>query len=199
MMHAPPSSERNRRISKFLSLILRHRPETVAIELDSAGWAAVDALLAGMSAEGLAVSFEELVDVVETNDKRRFIFSEDRTKIRAVQGHSRDVDLGYVPTPPPRLLFHGTVARFLPAIRDQGLLRGRRQFVHLSPDEATAATVGKRRGQPIVLTIDARRMHADGHLFFRADNGVWLTAQVPPGYILTSRQDGSERASTLRR
>lgn len=171
------------RVSKFLSLVLRHKPDTIGIELDPEGWADVGALLAGMAQKGTAIDFDQLVEVVETNDKRRFAFNEDRSRIRAVQGHSQSVELGYEPMQPPAKLFHGTVARFLPSIRDEGLKKGRRQYVHLSPDRDTATTVGARRGDPVILTVDTGRMHADGHCFYRADNGVWLTDHVPPGYI----------------
>lgn len=171
------------RVSKFLSLVLRHKPDTIGIALDAQGWADVGDLLSGMAKKGTAIGFDQLVEVVETNDKRRFAFNEDRTLIRAVQGHSQEVELGYAPMQPPAELFHGTVERFLSSIREQGLKRGRRQYVHLSPDRDTAIKVGARRGDPVILTIDTGRMHADGHSFYRADNGVWLTDHVPPGYI----------------
>ena len=172
------------RTSKFLSLILRHRPTAAGISLDAEGWADVDALLAGMARRGHALRFEDLVRVVETNDKRRYAFNEDRTRIRAVQGHSHPVDLGYAPTEPPEFLFHGTVARFIEPIRTQGLLPGTRQHVHLSPDRQTAEKVGRRRGEPVILTIGSRAMAAQRHLFFRADNGVWLTLHVPAEFIV---------------
>ena len=180
------------RVSKFLSLVLRHRPDTIGITLDAQGWADVGDLLAGMAGKGTRIGFDQLVEVVATNDKRRFAFNEDRTRIRAVQGHSRDVDLGYAPVAPPDQLFHGTVARFLPAIRDEGLNKGRRQYVHLSPDRETATKVGARRGDPVILTVDTARMSADGHTFYRADNGVWLTDHVPPGYIDDMVQSDAE-------
>ena len=172
------------RISKFLSLILRHKPEAAGIELDAEGWIDVADLLDGMAKAGRAVDLAQLVQVVESNDKQRFAFNDDRSRIRAVQGHSRPVDLGYAPSPPPDRLHHGTVARFLPAIRKQGLKPGRRRHVHLSPDRATAEKVGARRGRPVVLTIDSRRMGRDRYVFYRADNGVWLTDRVPAEYIV---------------
>jgi putative RNA 2'-phosphotransferase len=167
-----------------LSLILRHKPEAVGIELDAEGWVEVDALLTGMASRGHALSFPELVAVVETNDKRRFAFNHDRTKIRAVQGHSRKVALGYAPAPPPDRLFHGTVERFVSAIRANGLMPGRRQHVHLSASRGIAEEVGRRRGRPVILTVDSRAMAANGHLFHLADNGVWLTAQVPAAFVM---------------
>lgn len=171
------------KVSKFLSLILRHKPETVGIALDDGGWAEVAELLPAMAQHGTELSFDELVKVVETNDKQRFSFNEDRTRIRAAQGHSKQVELGYAPAVPPNRLFHGSVAKFLGSIREQGLVPGSRQQVHLSVDVETAERVGQRRGQPVVLTIDAAAMQADGHAFFVSDNGVWLTDKVPPRYI----------------
>jgi putative RNA 2'-phosphotransferase len=171
------------RSSKFLSLILRHKPEAAGIALDPEGWADVDALLEGMRRHGHPLRLEELVEVVATNDKRRFALSADRTRIRAVQGHSRHVDLGYAAVEPPERLFHGTVARFLDSIRAQGLVPGRRQHVHLSPTRDVAETVGRRRGAPVVLTVDSSAMAGAGHPFYRAENGVWLTLHVPAAFI----------------
>ena len=173
-----------KRTSKFLSLILRHKPDAGHIRLDPAGWADVAALLEGMAKAGRRKSFEQLVDVVESNDKQRFSFNSDRTKIRAAQGHSTDVDLGYAPKQPPPFLFHGTVERFLQSIRAKGLIPGNRQFVHLSADLETAVKVGARRGKPVILNVDSGRMWRDGHVFHMSENGVWLTPQVPPDFIL---------------
>jgi putative RNA 2'-phosphotransferase len=176
--------ERTRaRISKFLSLVLRHRPDTIGIALDREGWVAVDTLLAGCRVHGHDITRALLDDVVATNPKRRFAFSEDGSRIRANQGHSVEVELGYRPQQPPDVLFHGTIADFLPAIRAEGLCKMRRHHVHLSPDAATAAVVGRRRGAPVVLRVLAGRMHGDGHVFFLSDNGVWLTDTVAPRYI----------------
>lgn len=172
------------RVSKFLSLILRHKPETIGITLDSEGWANVDALLAGLAERGTGLSLEQLVEIVESNDKRRFALNEAQTRIRAVQGHSIDVNLDYAPLEPSARLYHGTVARFLQSIRESGLRPGSRQYVHLSPDIETAIAVGERRGKPVVLHIDAAAMDADGHRFYQAANGVWLTDHVPVRYIV---------------
>jgi putative RNA 2'-phosphotransferase len=172
------------RTSKFLALILRHKPEAVGIALDPEGWADVDALLAGMNRKGHALSTEALARIVETNDKRRYAFNEDRTRIRAVQGHSRAVDVGLAPVAPPDRLYHGTVERFVVSIREKGLIPGSRLHVHLSADRASAALVGKRRGRPIVLTIDSEAMAERRHVFYRSENGVWLTAHVPAGFIV---------------
>ena len=170
-------------ISKFLSLVLRHRPEAIGITLDSEGWVAVDALLEACARHGRVISRRQLEEVIRTNDKRRFSFSADGLRIRANQGHSVAVDLGLAPVEPPELLYHGTVERFLASIRHQGLVKGKRHHVHLSPDAQTATRVGQRRGRPIVLVIEAGRMFRDGGQFYRSENGVWLTESVPPGYL----------------
>jgi putative RNA 2'-phosphotransferase len=172
------------RTSKFLALVLRHKPETVGIDLDPEGWADVDALLAGMKRKGHALSPEGLARIVETNNKRRYAFNDDRSKIRAVQGHSRAVDVGLAPVAPPDRLFHGTVERFVPSICDKGLVRGTRLHVHLSADRDTAALVGRRRGQPVVLTVDSRAMADRHHVFYLSENGVWLTEHVPVTFIV---------------
>jgi putative RNA 2'-phosphotransferase len=144
----------------------------------------VDALLAGMARKGHPLRYEQLVEIVETNNKRRYALSEDRRRIRAVQGHSRAVNLDLQATVPPAQLYHGTVARFLSSIREQGLLRGSRQHVHLSPDRETAMIVGKRRGEPVILTVDATAMVGAGHEFYLSENGVWLTGHVPASFIV---------------
>ncbi len=169
--------------SKFLSFVLRHRPDAVGITLDEAGWVDVEALLRGCAENGRPLTRGELEEVVATNTKRRFALSEDGRRIRANQGHSVEVELGYEPAEPPDVLFHGTVARLLPSIREHGLLPMDRHHVHLSADEVTAKAVGARRGKPVVLRIDARRMRADGHRFYRTPNGVWLTEAVPTVFI----------------
>jgi putative RNA 2'-phosphotransferase len=171
------------KISRFLSLILRHQPETVDITLTEDGWTNVDELIAAINRHGQALDFETLEYVVETNDKKRFSFSDDGEMIRANQGHSVEVNLGYQATPPPGILYHGTVARFLPSIREDGIRKGQRHHVHLSASLEVANTVGKRRGQPVILTIQAREMNAAGHEFYVSANGVWLTDFVPPSFI----------------
>ena len=170
-------------ISKFLSLVLRHKPEVIGLELDAEGWAPVEELLKLAKHAGTEISLDTLLEVIESNDKKRFALSPDQSLIRASQGHSIEVDLGLEPMAPPAKLFHGTVADFVPAIRVQGLLPGQRQFVHLSSDKATARRVGARRGSPVILTIRAARLAASGHELFLSDNGVWLTKAVPPEFI----------------
>lgn len=171
------------KFSKFLSLVLRHRPQTLGLTLDSSGWVAVDVLLAAMRARGMAVDQAKLERVVAENDKQRFAFSEDGTKIRANQGHSIQVALGLEPRTPPDLLYHGTAVKTLASIRSQGLVKGRRHAVHLSPDAETAKKVGQRHGEPVVLVVQAGRMAGDGYIFTCSENGVWLTDRVPPEYI----------------
>lgn len=169
--------------SKFLSLILRHSPETIGLRLDSQGWADVDELLRLAQAAGKRLSLPLLQRVVAENDKRRFSFSDDGRRIRANQGHSLDVDLALTPSVPPDMLYHGTATRFLDSIRAQGLLPGSRQHVHLSIEEATAIKVGARHGKPTVLIVRAAAMVAAGRLFWLSANGVWLTETVPVEYL----------------
>lgn len=171
------------RTSRFLSLILRHRPESVGIALDANGWAEAAALLDGMRAAGHPLTRAALAAIVAADEKGRYAFNADRSKIRAVQGHSRPVDLQLDPAVPPALLFHGTVARSVPSIRKSGLLPGSRQHVHLSADRETAIRVGERRGRPVVLTVDAAAMSDAGHRFYLSENGVWLTDRVPAAFI----------------
>ena len=167
--------------SKLLSYWLRHAPADGGLVLSRDGWAPVPDVLAALETAGRPTGADELADLVATNDKRRFELAGDR--IRAVQGHSIEVDLRLEPQRPPDLLFHGTVERFLTSIRQDGLRPGSRQHVPLSADEATARTVGARRGVPVVLEVDAAAMQAAGMQFYRARNGVWLTGWVPPEYL----------------
>ena len=176
-------SDRTVRISKFLSLVLRHRPEKIGIKLDRQGWVSVSRLLGACDANGMPLTLEELRRVVSSNDKKRFSFSADGLYIRANQGHSVEVELGYEPVAPPPVLYHGTAERSLPSIKQQGLIKGRRHHVHLSQDMDTARAVGGRYGKPVVLKIESARMHEDGYLFYQAANGVWLTEHVPVEYI----------------
>lgn len=182
--------------SKLLSYVLRHHPENVGVTLDDGGWIDVDTLLAALARHGKPISRETLDAIVAgtpapevarptagegKESKRRFEIVDGR--IRAAQGHSIDVDLGLPAVPPPPVLFHGTVEAFLPAILAEGLTPRSRRHVHLSIDIATASAVGARRGRPVILTVDAAGMHADGYVFHVAANGVWLTSSVPPRYL----------------
>ncbi|WP_165251100.1 RNA 2'-phosphotransferase [Paludisphaera soli] len=170
-------------ISKFLAKHLRHAPGEIGLTLDGEGWAGVDELLAASARHGFAIAYDDLVAVVETNDKRRYAFDATGDRIRAVQGHSVAVDLGLEPREPPETLWHGTVERFLTSIFERGLVPGTRRHVHLSADVETARKVGARRGRPAILQVAAGRMHRDGLTFYRSENGVWLVDAVPSGYL----------------
>ncbi len=170
--------------SKFLSLILRHAPEKIGISLDEEGWANVDDIIVNASAGGKKLSRKTIEEVVASNDKKRFSFSEDGKKIRANQGHSLKIDLGLAPIEPPDILYHGTATRFLESILKIGLIKNKRHHVHLSSDAQTAVKVGQRHGKPVVLIIDARRMHENGYKFYLSQNKVWLTNLVPPEFIV---------------
>lgn len=170
--------------SKFLSFVLRHQPEAIGLALDAEGWGSMDDLVAGAVRQGRQLSRELVEQVIATNDKKRFELSADGRHIRAVQGHStRGVDRQFEPRQPPDVLFHGTASRFVAAISREGLKPGSRHYVHLSADRATARAVGLRYGLPVVLIVDAARMHAQGFLFHQAENGVWLTARVPAAFL----------------
>ena len=171
------------RISKFLSYVLRHKPEAAGVTPNAEGWVDVKELLAGTAAWGMNISRAALDEVVATNDKQRFALSADRQRIRASHGHSIAVNLGLKPMKPPKFLYHGTVERFLPSILKTGLKRRTRQFVHLSIDKVTARQVGARRGRAVILRISSAAMQADGHDFFLSENGVWLTENVPTDFI----------------
>lgn len=171
------------KVSTYLAKHLRHRPERLGLVLDPQGWVEVDALLAAMAAHGMPLTRAELDEVVARNDKRRFAYDGTGRRIRASQGHSVDVDLGYEPAVPPAVLFHGTVDRFVPAILAEGLRPQGRHHVHLSVDIPTARAVGARRGRPVVLAVDAAAMHAGGAVFLRSANDVWLVDHVPPRHL----------------
>lgn len=172
------------KLSKFLSLILRHSPETIGITLDPQGWAEIATLLALSNKKGKRLNRDLLQSIVDNCEKQRFSISEDGLRIRAAQGHSvKNIDIGYQPVTPPAVLYHGTATRFLESIKQQGLLPGSRQYVHLSQLQETAINVGQRHGKPVVLLVDAARMQQAGHEFYQADNGVWLTATVAPEFI----------------
>lgn len=172
------------KISKLLSLVLRHQPEKLGLQLDAAGWVLVADLLAACQAHGQPLTLAELQAVVTANDKQRFAFSPDGLRIRANQGHSVEVALGYAAATPPTQLYHGTAQRFLASIQEQGLLKGQRHHVHLSADQATAFKVGQRHGQPVVLTVQAAEMQQNGFVFYLSTNGVWLTEHVPVSYLV---------------
>jgi len=170
--------------SKLLSLVLRHDPGAIGITLDEQGWVDVELLLEAIAVrKGKPVDRATLEEIVATNDKKRFAFSEDGKRIRASQGHSLNVDLDLQATEPPSELFHGTATRFLESIMEKGLIPGERQHVHLSADEITAHKVGSRHGKPVILKVDCRAMRVAGSEFFLSANGVWLTASVLPQFL----------------
>lgn len=170
-------------ISKFMSLVLRHKPEEIGLQLDENGWAIVDELISKMNVNGIIVDHEILTRVVETNDKKRFAFNDDKTLIRASQGHSLDVELNLPEAVPPDILYHGTTEKYLENIFKEGLKSQSRQHVHLSVTEETAKSVGGRHGKPVILSINARAMHQAGFKFYLSENKVWLTDAVPVEYI----------------
>lgn len=181
--HKPETRKRRlERLSKFVSLILRHRPEVIGITLDEHGWANVDELIAGI---GKTEEFDMalLEEIVATDEKQRYSFSADKTLIRANQGHSIPVDVELEKKVPPEVLFHGTGEKSVSSIKEKGLLPMERLYVHLSKDTETAIKVGKRHGRPVVFRVDTGQMHKDGYEFYQSVNGVWLTKEVPSKYL----------------
>ena len=178
-------NEKNKKqISKFLSLVLRHQPEYINLELNKNGWANVDELIEKSKMKNIIFSIDELNDIVQSNDKQRFAFDDSKTLIRANQGHSvKTIDLQLEVLKPPNFLYHGTVEKFLESIRKTGLQKQSRQHVHLSEDRETATKVGSRRGAPIILSIRTLEMFDKGFKFYRSENGVWLTELVPVEFI----------------
>ena len=176
--------------SKFLSLVLRHKPDEIGITLDSGGWVDVDELLKACASYGKHISRVELDELVAASDKQRFAFNEDRTRIRANQGHSIEVQLDHKPATPPDVLYHGTPEKFVEAILRDGLKKMQRHHVHLSPTRETATKVGERRGKPVILCIDAKHMHSDGITFYLTPNKVWLVDEVPPKYLSIDAAEG---------
>ena len=176
--------KRKTKISKFLSLILRHQPEEIGLALDAGGWAEVSELLEKSAAKGVRFSLEELREVVVTNDKKRFAFDEAETRIRASQGHSiKTANIEFEEKLPPAALFHGTAEKNLASILEDGLKKMARHHVHLSADTETARKVGARYGKPVILEIDTAKMLAEGFKFYVSVNGVWLTDAVPPQFL----------------
>ena len=170
--------------SKFLSLVLRHRPEVIGLKLDPAGWVGVDDLLDAMERNHKGIDRTTLDEIVATDSKKRYEYSPDRSSVRACQGHSvKDVDLQLEPKEPPATLYHGTASRFMNSILMEGIKPGNRLYVHLSWGAETAVKVGQRHGSPAVLEVDAGRMHRDGHEFLLSNNNVWLAKFVSPQYI----------------
>jgi len=174
-------SGKTKKTSKFLSLVLRHKPEVIGISLDKEGWIETDKLLTALNENGKSISLQELEEIVANNDKKRFILENGR--IRANQGHSINVDLALQASTPPKYLYHGTATRFLDSIMASGLEKRNRQHVHLSSDRATATKVGSRHGKPVILKVQAKRMSEMGQKFFLSKNHVWLTSDVPTKFL----------------
>ncbi|MEZ6096941.1 MAG: RNA 2'-phosphotransferase [Pirellulaceae bacterium] len=184
-----PPSKSDKANSKFLSLILRHQPETVGVELDENGWIDVDRLLNAINAHGNPLTRDDLQRIVAESDKQRFALDEGSNRIRANQGHSIDVELGYEAAIPREFLYHGTPEKFVDVILREGLKKMTRHHVHLSESIDIAGAVGARRGRPVVLRIDAQQMHAEGFEFFVTPNRVWLTDHVPCEYLAIAPDD----------
>ena len=174
---------RKKSIGKFLSLILRHEPSKIGIQLDANGWADIEELIQKCGKYRVSFTRKELEEIGATNNKKRYSLNDDQTKIRANQGHSIAVDLEFTPQEPPAFLYHGTADRFLPSIYSEGIKKMSRQHVHLSQDKETAIAVGSRHGRVVVLTILAGKMQEEGLLFYCSANGVWLTDYIDPKYI----------------
>lgn len=171
------------KMSKFISLVLRHKPEAAGITLDEHGWANVEELLAGINDTGRKITMEILEEIVAMDNKQRYSFNQDKTLIRANQGHSVSVDVELMMQEPPEFLYHGTATRFLDNIMNEGLKPMSRLYVHLSKDIETALKVGKRHGNPVILKIYSGEMHKDGYKFYLSENGVWLTKKIDVKYI----------------
>ena len=168
--------------SKFIALVLRHKPEEIGISLDEHGWANVDELIAGI-AKTQPFDMAMLEEIVSSDDKQRYSFNEDKTLIRANQGHSIPVDVELEKKIPPEILYHGTGEKYVESIERQGLIPKSRLYVHLSADYETAVKVGSRHGKPVVYTVAAGEMQKDGYVFYQSVNGVWLTKNVPMEYL----------------
>ena len=171
------------KLSVFISLVLRHKPEAAHITLDEHGWANVEELLSGINDTGRKIYMEILEEIVITDNKQRYSFNQDKTLIRANQGHSVPVDVELKEQEPPDFLFHGTATRFLDSIINEGLKPMSRLYVHLSKDIETALKVGRRHGAPVILKIHSEDMYKDGYMFYLSENGVWLTKKVDVKYL----------------
>ena len=171
------------KLSRYISLILRHKPEVIGISLDEHGWANVDELITGIAKNNPGFNMEILEEIVKTDNKQRYSFNADKSLIRANQGHSIPVDVELEEKEPPEYLYHGTGEKYVTSINEMGLIPKSRLYVHLSQDTETATKVGKRHGKEVIYQVAARQMHKDGYPFFLSVNGVWLTKQVPVPYL----------------
>lgn len=170
-------------ISKYMSLILRHKPDVIGIELDEHGWANVNDLISGIEKDNHGFNFELLEEIVRSDSKQRYSFNDDKTLIRANQGHSIPVDVELEEKEPPEYLYHGTGEKYVKSINQDGLIPKSRLYVHLSKDIETAENVGRRHGKEVVYRIDSGQMYRDGYKFYLSENGVWLTKEVPVKYL----------------
>ncbi|HHT8249699.1 TPA: RNA 2'-phosphotransferase [Citrobacter braakii] len=176
--------DKSKETSQYLSFILRHSPESIGLQLDSEGWAVIDDFLHLAAQNGRLIEKSELIDIVDTSDKKRFSISEDGLKIRALQGHStKSVNMTFSEKVPPDYLYHGTTIKFLESIQQKGLIPGLRHYVHLSENQSAAEKVGSRHGNPTVLKINALQMYQQGYKFYVSENGVWLVNLVPAKFI----------------
>ena len=183
-MKSGKSDRRMRNTSKFISLILRHNPQVIGISLDEHGWADVQDLIEGINrTEGHSLDMDTLEEIVRTDEKQRYSFNEDKTLIRANQGHSISVDVELEEAKPPEELWHGSAVKYEASIDKQGLIPKSRLYVHLSKDKETALKVGQRHGKPVIYIVKAGAMYEAGFKFYLSKNGVWLTKEVPAGYL----------------
>ncbi|MBR5111435.1 MAG: RNA 2'-phosphotransferase [Clostridia bacterium] len=169
-------------VSKLIALVLRHKPEALSLRMDGHGWISTADLIEKLNGRQ-PFTMEMLEEIVRTDNKQRYSFNSDKTKIRANQGHSIPVDLELLPLEPPAVLWHGTGEKYVESINQKGLLKQSRQYVHLTDNHDTAIAVGKRHGKPVVYAVDAHAMWQEGYAFFRSENGVWLTDHVPAAFL----------------
>lgn len=186
-------------LGKFISLILRHKPEVIGISIDKNGWANVEELLKGINKSGRKIDFDTLERIVNTNNKHRYSFNEDKTLIRANQGHSINVDVELKESIPPDILYHGTGLKYLDSIKENGIVSKNRLHVHLSKDIETAIDVGKRHGTPVVLEINTKQMVDDGIKFYISENGVWLTSNIDSKYFSILDLDINKSSNNVER
>jgi putative RNA 2'-phosphotransferase len=177
------SEKENIKTSKFLSLVLRHQPGLIGLELNESGWANVNELIKKANNHGIQLDFNTLQHIVDTNSKKRFSFSDDLNRIRASQGHSVEVDLDYTAQIPPKILYHGTATQNVESILQSGIEKRDRHHVHLSSDIETAIKVGQRHGKIFIFEVHAEQMHSDNFKFYISENGIWLTDNVPAKYL----------------
>lgn len=176
-------NKNEKELSKFISLILRHKPEAIGISLDEHGWADVDELIKGINRAGSHIDMDLLEKIVADDEKQRYSFNDDKTSIRANQGHSIAVDVELAEKMPPDILYHGTGEKYVASIEKEGLIPKSRLYVHLSSDYDTAVKVGSRHGKPVIYQIDAKQMYEEGYAFFVSVNGVWLVKKVPSNFL----------------